>query len=126
MPIDAPRALQHKHMAQRRSAQNAAAAFPYLMFVAVDDPRTHPSHMALNGCIWRKDDSVWNILYPPLGEGCRCRTRALTEGQLQREKLTALQPPEILREAITSGEIRFGLRFVASDGERRTVWIEME
>ena len=54
---------------------------PYLMYVAVLDSRTRPAHKALHGKIFHMDDPFWDSFYPPNGWKCRCRTRALTEGQ---------------------------------------------
>lgn len=122
---------QVAYMNQQRQAQMAADAFPYLMFMAVIDPSTHPSHAALNGVIWCKSDPVWEIIYPPYGTSCRCRTRALTEGQLKREKLIVSGSPEILKRNIekslgvdaSSGE-QHGLRFTNSAGVLVTIWLE--
>lgn len=92
--------LQSAYMAGRAQAQAAASAFPYLMYVAVMDSRTRPSHAALHGRVWRKDDPVWQVLTPPNGFNCRCRTRALTEGQMRREGRTLSPPPELLEREL--------------------------
>ena len=55
---------------------------PYWQYVAVQDSRTRPSHMALHGKVYRFDDPSWDTLYPPNGWGCRCRVRALSDFQL--------------------------------------------
>ena len=55
---------------------------PYWQYVAVQDSRTRPSHMALHGKVYRFDDPIWDTLYPPNGWGCRCRVRALSDFQL--------------------------------------------
>lgn len=44
----------------------------YLMYDAVDDERTRPQHMELNGTIKRADSDFWNTHTPPLGFNCRC------------------------------------------------------
>lgn len=84
--------LTHRNVKFNLRGPNSAcspsiSAFPYLMYVAVMDGRTRPSHAALNGKIWRKDDPVWSVIFPPNGFNSRCRTRALTAGQIQREGL---------------------------------------
>lgn len=118
-----PQSEHQQYMDQRRQAQMSADAFPYLMFIAVLDPKTHPSHAALNGLIWRKDDPVWGTIYPPYGPGCRCRTRPLTEGQLKREKLMLSTSPKVLTRN-TDG--KHGLCFKNPQGEQVTVWLETE
>lgn len=77
--------LQSAYMAGRHKRQQQADAFPYMMYVAVMDSRTRPSHAALNGRVFAKDDPIWDSHYPPNGYNCRCRTRALTRGQVERE-----------------------------------------
>lgn len=127
--------LHRAYMAGQAKAQQAADAFPYLMYVAVLDGRTNPSHAALNGKIWRKDDPVWSVIYPPNGHDCRCRTRALTPGQMQREGLSLSEPPEIVSREVTTGQdsrtdelsrtVQHGVRVQDSEGNPVTMWVEL-
>jgi SPP1 gp7 family putative phage head morphogenesis protein len=41
------------------------AGFPDWRYVAVLDRYTRPSHRALHGKIWRADDPIWRVIYPP-------------------------------------------------------------
>lgn len=126
--------LQSAYMAGRAKAQMQASSFPYLMYVAVMDGRTRPSHAALNGKIWRKDDPVWLSIYPPNGFNCRCRTRALTQGQMRREGLSLSEPPELLTRAMdagadqTTGEmfptVQTGVRVKDARGRASTMWVD--
>ncbi len=126
--------LQAAYMAGRAKAQAQAGSFPYLMYVAVMDGRTRPSHAALNGKVWRKDDPVWQVLFPPNGFNCRCRTRALTEGQMRREGLELSPPPEILTRTVSAGgdqatgelfpTVQSGLRVMGADGRPVTMWVD--
>ncbi len=112
------------YMAQRKGAQSAADAFPWLMYVAVIDASTRPGHAALDGRIWRKDDPVWKAIYPPNGTGCRCRTRALTDGQLRREALQPTGPAKVLRRKAADGSTEVGVRFFDQlAGRDVTVWL---
>ena len=90
--------LQSAYMAARALAQEQASrhAFPYRMYVAVMDGRTRPSHAALNGKVWHRDDPVWQVIFPPNGFNCRCRTTMLTQGQMNREGHELAEPPELL------------------------------
>lgn len=66
-----------------RTAQQRenAARRPYLMWDAVNDDRTRPSHAAMDGHIAPIEDDVWRVWHPPAGHNCRCSRIALTEAQ---------------------------------------------
>ncbi|MBF0283597.1 MAG: minor capsid protein [Magnetococcales bacterium] len=77
--------LQTAYMTGRyRQMTENAAARPYWMYVAVMDKRTRPAHAALHGRVFRWDDPVWRVIYPPNGFRCRCRVRALSESYVKR------------------------------------------
>lgn len=126
--------LQSAYMAGRAQAQQAADAFPYLMYVAVIDGNSRPSHAALNGKIWRKDDPAWSVIFPPNGINCRCRTRALTAGQIQREGLSVSPPPEIVTRQVTQDPlgpsdklfptVQSGVRVTDAAGNQVTMWVD--
>lgn len=126
--------LQSAYMAGRKLAQQEAGAFPYLMYVAVMDGRSRPSHAALNGKIWRKDDPVWASIYPPNGHNCRCRTRALTDGQMKREGLALSEPPEVVTREVTAGKdsvtggvfrtTQTGVTVKDAKGNPITMWVD--
>ena len=61
---------------------------PYLQYMAINDSRVRPSHLALDGVIRHIDDPFWQTYYPPNGYRCRCTTRALTEKQAQSKGIT--------------------------------------
>ncbi|MFA7238737.1 MAG: phage minor head protein [Sulfuricellaceae bacterium] len=56
---------------------------PFWKYVAIRDGRTRESHAALNGKVWRWDDPIWRVIWPPNGWGCRCRVTALTDSQFK-------------------------------------------
>lgn len=58
--------------------------FPYLMYDAINDTRTRPSHSAMDGIIRHVDDPFWNTHYPPNGFRCRCKCIVMTESQANR------------------------------------------
>jgi SPP1 gp7 family putative phage head morphogenesis protein len=75
-------------MAGRYQAMmEATGTHPYWQYVAVLDSRTRPAHRALHGRVFRHDDPVWAVAYPPNGWRCRCRVRPLSEARLTSEKL---------------------------------------
>lgn len=71
---------------QQQANKNAR---PYLMYDAVNDSRTRPTHLALDGTIRPVDDPFWQTHSPPCGYRCRCTTRSLTEKQAQKMGITA-------------------------------------
>ncbi len=64
------------------------ASFPYLMYNAVNDRRTRPTHRAMDGKVFPADHEFWNTWYPPNGFRCRCSVLQLTEGQVKRRGLS--------------------------------------
>lgn len=62
-------------------------ARPYWMYDAVNDRRTRPTHLALDGTVRRADDPFWDTWYPPNGYRCRCAVRNLSEREVRRRGL---------------------------------------
>lgn len=60
---------------------------PYWMYDAVNDVRTRPTHLAMDGKVFPADHPVWNTWYPPNGYRCRCSVSPLTSGQVERRGL---------------------------------------
>lgn len=127
--------LQSAYMAGRALAQEqASGAFPYGMYVAVMDGRTRPSHAALNGKVWHRDDPVWQVISPPNGFNCRCRKRMLTQGQMDREGLEPSESPELLERTVNAGTdqatgelfptVQHGVRVTGADGRPATMWVD--
>ncbi|WP_051294828.1 phage head morphogenesis protein [Maridesulfovibrio bastinii] len=57
---------------------------PYWQYIAVEDKRTRPSHMALDGKVYPAEHEFWNKYYPPNGFRCRCTVMSLSERQLKK------------------------------------------
>ncbi|MDR1063061.1 MAG: minor capsid protein [Azoarcus sp.] len=76
--------VQTAYMAGRykRLLGNADAA-PWWQYVAIMDGRTRHAHAELNGKVWRFDDPIWKVIWPPNGFNCRCRVTAISEDQLK-------------------------------------------
>ncbi len=58
--------------------------FGYLMYSAIMDNRTRPTHKALHGKVMAKSDPAWNAIAPPNGYNCRCTVISITKGQARR------------------------------------------
>lgn len=112
-----PRRLDTIFRTNMQSAYNAgryreqianAASRPYLERVAVMDSHTRPVHAGLNGFIAPIDSPVWGFLYPPDAYGCRCRVRARSAAEVEKQGLTVYHPEviEIEQEFGIPGETR--------------------
>ena len=62
---------------------------PYLEYMAINDSRVRPSHLALDGVIRHIDDPFWQKYYVPNGFRCRCTINAITEKQAIRKGITS-------------------------------------
>ena len=60
---------------------------PYWQYDAVNDKHTRPSHLAMDGRVFRADDPVWDVWYPPNGFRCRCGVKTLSERQVKERGL---------------------------------------
>lgn len=121
--------VQTAYMAGRykRYVDNAVAR-PYWRYVAIMDGRTRPAHAALHGKVFRWDDPIWAILWPPNGWGCRCRVVALTEAEFRALGV----PLEDGRGRILEKEVPInrdgdtvtvqGLRYTGTDGKEGVFW----
>lgn len=87
-------AYNHGRYQQQQSTKDIR---PYLMYDAVNDSRTRPSHLAMDGIIRHIDDSFWNAHYPPNGFRCRCITRALTTEQADKFGGETVAIPELAK-----------------------------
>lgn len=86
--------LQTALMAGRyREMMLATVTHPFWQYVAILDTRTRPSHRAMNGRIFKYDDPVWAVAYPPNGWRCRCRVRPMSAASVRRSG-----------QSVTSGE----------------------
>lgn len=85
---------------------------PYLMYSAVNDSRTRPTHRALHGTIRPIDDPFWLTHTPPSDYRCRCHTVALTEAQAKSKGVTPVAdlPKERLNPEFDFNPKEYGRR----------------
>lgn len=57
---------------------------PYWRYQTAGDGQVRESHAAMEGRVYRADDPVWDIWYPPNGFRCRCMVVSLTAQQVER------------------------------------------
>ncbi len=60
-------------------------------YVTVGDDRVRPTHMALDGARFAKDDPKWKELAPPNGYNCRCSFVEILE--FDSKELRTVNPP---------------------------------
>jgi SPP1 gp7 family putative phage head morphogenesis protein len=108
---------------------------PYLMYVAVMDDRTRPSHAEMNGQIFPADDPIWDTHYPPNGFNCRCRVRALSEKNIQDRGLAVQSSAGRMHEKEVSAgvdkqtgeDLRVtvsGIEIPGADGRTHIMWTD--
>jgi len=61
--------------------------FPYFQYIAIDDDIVRDSHLAMNGRIFRRDDAIWDIWWPPNGFNCRCDVMMVSEYEVRSRGL---------------------------------------
>ncbi|MGL4986207.1 MAG: phage minor head protein [Treponemataceae bacterium] len=68
---------------------------PYWQYQQVERKTKRKEHSVYDGKIWKADNSVWDIIYPPNGWNCDCYIKSLTEQQAQSEGTIQTQNIEI-------------------------------
>ena len=63
--------------------ERLAESRPWLRYVAVQDARTRPEHLAWHGTVLRYDDPWWDTFSPPNDWGCRCVLQQLSDDDLE-------------------------------------------
>lgn len=58
---------------------------PYLRYLAILDMRTRAAHAAMHNRIFRVDDPIWQVWYPPNDWGCRCRVEGVSGERVARQ-----------------------------------------
>jgi len=67
---------------QEMTSEGALKARPYWMYEAVEDERTRPTHLAMNGKVFPADSPIWDMWYPPNGFRCRCGVVSLSQREV--------------------------------------------
>lgn len=60
---------------------------PYWQYQTAGDGEVRETHAAMEGKVYRADDPIWDLWYPPNGFKCRCTVVSLTESQVERRGL---------------------------------------
>lgn len=67
------------HGFARRQALQDDPSAQWWKYVTVGDGKVRPRHAMLDGFTAKRNDPVWNNLFPPIGYNCRCRVVSCEE-----------------------------------------------
>lgn len=82
-------------------------AVPYLLYNAIDDSLTRPSHAALDGKVFRKDDLTARTILPPNGFGCRCSVIELDEEEVKEGGYTITGGNQVIGQTVTKDDVTY-------------------
>ncbi|MDW8337099.1 MAG: phage minor head protein [Tepidimonas sp.] len=101
-------AVQTAYMAGHwRRFEEVKDDLPYLIYDAINDSRTRPSHLAMDGVIRPVGDPIWRTWSPPCGFRCRCSLRQVSAREAQRRGgVTQSIPAEAVPEEGWGGDPR--------------------
>lgn len=57
---------------------------PYWRYRTAEDGHVRESHAVMEGRVYRADDPIWDVWYPPNGFRCRCMVVSLSKKQVER------------------------------------------
>lgn len=80
---------------RKRDFDRSSAIMPLRRTWCVNDGRTDPEHLALDGVILPCDHPFWERWSPPLGMDCRCDKVAMTMRELDHSGLSITSPDEL-------------------------------
>lgn len=66
---------------------------PYWRYRTAGDGHVRESHAVMEGRVYRADDPIWDIWYPPNGFKCRCLVVSLSKKQVERMGLRVEKDP---------------------------------
>lgn len=76
------------HHYKQMTEPGVKALRPYWQYDAVNDSKTRPSHLAMDGRVFMADDPIWDTWFPPNGFKCRCTVKTLSKRQMEQRGLT--------------------------------------
>ena len=62
---------------------------PYWRYRTAGDGHVRESHAVMEGRVYRADDPIWDVWYPPNGFRCRCMVVSLSKKQVERMRQMA-------------------------------------
>lgn len=71
-----------------------------LVYDAVGDSRTRPTHAALDGKAFSINDKFWDEWYPPNGFGCRCTTQGMSAIEAEARGITVENGSQMVNQSV--------------------------
>lgn len=90
------------NVGQYKQLMKDKAVFPVWQYSAINDSRTRPTHLAMDGRAWPANHPMWDVWFPPNGYRCRCSVIGLTARQAEARgvKLEQTDPTNALIEPV--------------------------
>lgn len=80
---------------KRMSSPELKKARPYWKYLTAGDSKVRESHAQMEGRVYRAEDPIWDVWYPPNGYKCRCTVISMTEEQVRRSGETVYSRPPV-------------------------------
>lgn len=71
----------------QQTAFAEATGLVYLKYQQQNRRTKRKEHEQWDGKVFRYDDPIWNVIYPPSGFNCRCRVTALSYEEVKQQRL---------------------------------------
>ena len=93
------------NVGQYKQLMEDKAVFAVWQYSAINDSRTRPTHLAMDGRAWPANHPMWDVWFPPNGYRCRCSVIGLTSRQAAARgiKVESVDPTNTLIEPIDPG-----------------------
>lgn len=101
---------------KRMTSPNLLRRRPYWQYVTAGDSKVRESHARMEGRVYRADDPIWDVWYPPNGFKCRCTVVSLSEEQQKRRGIQVEQAPPT---SLTDGRVLFPDKGFSANPARR-------
>lgn len=101
----------------RLNEKGVTELYPALQYKTQQDAAVRDEHAALEGAIYRKDDPIWNTIYPPNGWNCRCYVKPV--GITEMNDVTVSTTSEEYRKQIKE---TIDENFRRNAGETDSIW----
>jgi SPP1 gp7 family putative phage head morphogenesis protein len=89
--------IQGAFQAGKWAQAQASEGLQVVVYDAVADGRTRPSHLALDGRAFLKSDPIWDTWWPPNGFNCRCTVRLMSMAEAKARGVRIESGEGILR-----------------------------
>lgn len=78
---------------------------PYWQYKTAADGHVRESHAVMEGRVYRAEDPIWDVWYPPNGFRCRCMVVSLSPAQVEARGLRVEREPPVDLD-LETGELK--------------------